>query len=236
MTRPADRNLRTTSGSGCSLQPGEAGFDWPDCARPGRPGRGRGVRLAFALLWGLLGVAVFSPLLAGDRPIVIHASFPGVLERHLDHLARAYPYDVRHGLPGVVHNVGATLQAMARLVDPARRRRSTPATSRPVEFALRRLTGSGAAARVPAPGSRGVSSCSRRPDHALPGALRFQRMGCAVHGWLSVPDPHRRESGRGCSERASPEMSADRVPGRKPLCDNRTRGLGLEPPRVAVSG
>jgi peptide/nickel transport system permease protein len=119
MTRPADRNLRATSGSGRPLPPGEAGFDWPDCARPARPGSGRGVRLAFALLWGLLGVAVFSPVLAGDCPIVIHASFPGVLERHLDHLARAYPYDVRHGLPGVVQNVGATLQAMERLVEPA---------------------------------------------------------------------------------------------------------------------
>ena len=78
----------------------------------------RGPRAALLVLLGLVGVAVYAPLLAGDRPLVVRAAFPGLLDPHLKRLAKAYPYDARHGLPGVRDDVRRTLAAMRGYLGP----------------------------------------------------------------------------------------------------------------------
>ncbi|MBN2491055.1 MAG: ABC transporter permease [Planctomycetes bacterium] len=77
-------------------------------------------RWAARVLFVLVALAVYAPWLAGDRPLVVRARLPGHVEAHRKRLARAYPYDLRHGLPGVDGHVERELVALGALVgEPA---------------------------------------------------------------------------------------------------------------------
>ena len=86
-------------------------------AGPGAASSGQTVRCAAILLLGLAAFAVYAPLLAGDRPLVVQARLPGHIDAHRKCLARAYPYDIRHGLPGVDGHVERALSELRGLVD-----------------------------------------------------------------------------------------------------------------------
>ena len=91
MTRAPESAIRTESDDLGTRAPGLG------CTRSGRS-----VRCAAAVLLGLVGLAVYAPLLAGDRPLLVHARLPGHIEAHRKRLSRAFAYDIRHGLIAVL--------------------------------------------------------------------------------------------------------------------------------------
>jgi peptide/nickel transport system permease protein len=81
----------------------------------GLPLGGRCARIALALLAALVGVAVYAPGVAGDRPLLVRTAWTGLLDRQRKRLDRIHPYDLRGNTPGVEAQVRRTLETLRTL-------------------------------------------------------------------------------------------------------------------------